>query len=391
MFKNQIVSKVYQFLAALALSVIVPLALLGCKGDTSSQTKSLNNFARNSGDVARNVCSGDQKIVAGIHTEWDHVDFSRAKSSDIPKLKVALSNSLSAVPSNLQELFFGLGGKIVFNPNLAEPAKSSTDLSCDLTAEKSKFASEGTSKIEACWTVDPKTSNVVVLMNPTVDSVQHATVRMFGYILSQILTKIAVNDKGALVAQSDQAFDMLMGDIATAVIADIKRPGSKYNLKVNESLVNSKDFRYFAFAESFDSFYCNAGLRRSMARPDEFPKTHALFEQMDHELRKIQVVSKSTRQDNAAAETTFNLAGSEDQIGDGSEFNLGLLGGLFGALRGVGGLVAGAGRAVVGGAGGLLKGAVGGLGKLMSGAGGGLISQFMPFVQQIMGMFGGGG
>jgi hypothetical protein len=329
-------------------------------------------------------------MVAGIHAEWDHVDFSRAKSADIPKLKDALRKSMSAVPSNLQELFFGLGGKIVFTPNLNQPAKSSSELSCDVSAEKSKFASEGTSKIEACWTVDPKTTNVIVLMNPSVESVQHATVRMFGYILSQILTKIAVNDKGALVSQTDAAFEMLMGDIASAVIADIKRPGSKYNLKVNESLANSKEFKYFAFAESFDSYYCNASLRKSMARPDEFPRTYALFERMDQELRKVQVFSKTDSQGASAAEPTFQLAGSGDQIGDGGEFNLGILGGLFGALKGVGGFLTRGVGAIASGAGGLLQNAVGGLGNLVSGAGG-LISQFMPFVQQIMGMFGGGG
>ncbi len=390
MLKNQYVSRGYHLVAVLTLSVIAPLALLGCKGDSSSQTKSLNNFARSSGDVVRNVCSGDQKMVTGIHAEWDHVDFSRANTSDVPKLKDALSKSLSAVPTNLQELFFGLGGKIVFNPNLNEPAKSSSDLSCDVAAEKSKFASEGTSKIEACWTVDPKTANVIVLMNPSVESVQHATVRMFGYILSQILTKIAVNDKGALVSQTDAAFEMLMGDIASAVIADIKRPGSKYNLKVNESLANSKDFKYFAFAESFDSYYCNAGLRKSMARSDEFPRTYALFERMDQELRKVQVISNSGSNSASASEDTFHLAGSGDQVGDGSEFNLGLLGSMFGALRNVGGLVARGAGGLLRGAGGLLKGAAGGLGNLVSGAGG-LISKFMPFVQQIMGMFGGGG
>ncbi len=400
MAKHCNVSRGYQWVGLLALSVMAPLALLGCKGESNSQTKSLNNFARNSGDVARNVCTGDNQIVAGIQAEWDHVDFTRAAEADVPKLKNSLKKSLSAVPTNLQELFFGLGGKIVFSPNLSEPAKSSSDLTCDRTGEKAKFAGEGTGQIEACWTVDPRTSDVIILMNPTEESVQHATVRIFGYILSQVLTKIGVDEKeNVLVAQKDGMFEMLMGDIAAAVIADVKRPGSKYTLKLNESLTRSPEFKYFAFAESFDSFYCNSALRQSMAKKDEFPKTYALFERMDRELRKVQVSANSTNDG-------FNLAGDGEQIGEDGAFNLGILGGLFrgiggvgrflggGLLKGIGaagrgvaGLARGAfqgGRAILGGGARLLGGAAGGIGKLLGGAGGGIINS-------IMSLFGGGG
>lgn len=394
----------YQLVGVLALSVIAPLTLLGCKGESNSQTKSLNNFARNSGDVARNVCSGNYQMVAGIQAEWDHVDFSRADEAEVPKLKNALKKSLSAVPSNLQELFFGLGGKIVFSPNLSEPAKSSSDLTCDRSGEKAKFAGEGTSQIEACWTVDPRTSDVVILMNPKEESVHHATVRIFGYILSQVLTKVGVDEKeNVLVAQKDGAFEMLLGDIATAVISDVKRPGSKYTLKLNESLTRSPEFKYFAFAESFDSFYCNAALRRSMAQKDEFPQTYALFERMDRELRKVQVSGNATRDNTDAG---FSLAGDGEQIGEDGAFNLGILGGLFrgiggvgrflggGLLKGIGaagrgvaGLARGAfqgGRAILGGGARLLGGAARGIGGLLGGAGGGIINT-------IMSLFGGGG
>lgn len=392
----------YRFLGVLALTMIAPLTFLGCKGDFNSQTKSLNNFARNSGDVARNVCSGNYQMIAGIQAEWDHVDFSQAAEAEVPKLKNALKKSLSAVPTNLQELFFGLGGKIVFSPNLSEPAKSSSDLTCDRSGEKAKFAGEGTGQIEACWTVDPRTFDVVILMNPKEESVQHATVRIFGYILSQVLTKVGVDSKeNVLVAQKDGAFEMLLGDIATAVISDVKRPGSKYTMKLNESLTRSPEFKYFAFAESFDSYYCNTTLRQSMAKKDEFPQTYALFEHMDRELRKVQVSGKD------GANDSFSLAGDgEHQIGEDGAFNLGILGGLFrgiggvgrflgggllrgigGAGRGVAGLARGAfqgGRAIFGGGARLLGGAAGGIGNLLGGAGGGIINT-------IMSLFGGGG
>jgi hypothetical protein len=365
---------------------------VSCTGDLSvSKQKSLNNFARGSGDVSRNVCSGDQDFVLGIHQEWDHVDFTRAPANKVPELKSALKASLSAVPANLQDLYFGLGGKIIFTPNLGKPATSSTDLTCDNSAANKKFASEGTDRVEACWTIDTKTADIVILMNPTVESVEHATVRIFGYILSQVLTKLDLSEEGTIVTQRNEEFDRFMTDIAAAVIADVRRPGSKYTLAVNQSLISSDEFKYFAFAESFDSYYCNAALRNSMSRPDEFPKTYALFQKMDRELQGIQVSQVAKNYNNTSHEG-FSLLGDPEQ----ASFNLGILRGLFGGIgriggflgRGVGALGRGifnGGRAVLGGAGRLLGGAAGGLGGILGNIGGG------GLISMIMNLFGGGG
>ena len=373
-------------------AVLTTILVAGCTGGVeTSSSKSLNNFARGSGDVSRNVCSGKQEIVIGIHNEWDHVDFSRAPNDQIPALKQALRSSLSAVPSNLQQLFFGLGGKIVFTPSLNEPAKSSADLSCQSSAAKSKFASEGTNKIDACWTVDSKTMNFVVLMNPTVEAVQHSTVRMFGYILSQILTKLGLSQSGSVIAQRDDAFEQMLTDIGRAVVADVRKPGSKYSFAVNESLINSEEFKYFAFAESFDSYYCNAQLRQSMAKADEFPQTFALFKQMDMELSKVKTPHDVSK--NKSSESSkFTLADdSQDGTIGNASMSLGIFSFLFSGLRsvagGLGGVAKGifnGGRALVGGAGQLLGGAAQGLGGLLGNAGGGLIGL-------IQNLFSGGG
>jgi hypothetical protein len=137
-----------------ALTVV--LLLQGCNGVTGvSETKSLNNFARGSGDVSRNVCSGNNEVVMGIKSEWDHVDFSKVAPDQVDGLKQVLKRSLTAVPSNLQQVFFGIGGRIVFSTNLNNPGNSSGELSCQRSAANDKFASEGTSRVDACWVVDP--------------------------------------------------------------------------------------------------------------------------------------------------------------------------------------------------------------------------------------------
>lgn len=386
--------------SAIPLAAMVLLA--GCKGDlTVSSGKSLNNMARNNGEVSRNVCKGNNRAVLGIHQEWDHVDFSRVSTDQVPALKSALQNALSAVPANLQDLFFGLGGKIVFTKNLDKPARSSTDLTCDQSGQRRNFISEGTDRIEACWTTDSKTSDVVILMNPSVDSVNHATIRIFGYILSQILSKLEVSDDGVMITKKNEHFEDLMSDIAAAVVADVRRPGSKYTFSANDALLRSDEFKYFAFAEAFDSFYCNTDLRKSMARPDEFPATYALFENMDRELRNVQVV-EAYRGVSEDSSDKLNQSRTE------RTFNLGIFGGLFrglmgagrflggGLLRGVGFLGRGVGvlgkgifnggKAILGGGARLLGGAAGGLGNVLGIGNGGLINM----VGSLIGGGGGG-
>ena len=399
-------------LACITMAILTALSMLSCKADVSaSGEKSLNNFARNSGGISRNVCRGDNKVVKGIHQEWDHVDFTRVPQGKVPELKRALESSLSAVPSNLQELFFGLGGTIVFSEDLDKPVQSSSDLSCDRSGNNAKFASEGTNRIEACWTTDSKTQDVVILMNPTVESVHHSTVRIFGYILSQILTKISVNDESVIIMQRDEQFDALMTEISTAVLADVRRPGSKYKLTVNESLIHTDDFKYFVFAESFDSYYCNTQLRQDMAKVDEFPKTFALFEAMDQELKAVSLAAQNAEGASAVSNDGFSLQGASAA----AAFNLRFFGGLFrgigrmggflgrGLFRGVGFLgrgVAGLGRgifrggaALVRGGGRLLGGAARGLGGLFGGGGGGGIGGggLINLISSFVGGGGGGG
>jgi hypothetical protein len=204
---------------------------------------------------------------------------------------------------------------------------------------------------------------------------------MFGYILSQILTKIGVSDSGVIESQRDEAFEQMLSDIGRAVISDVKKPGSKYSFAVNESLIQGEDFKYFAFAESFDSYYCNTQLRDSMARKDEFPQTFALFKDMDSALKKITTGSDSSK-NSASASSGFSLADGGQEIGasGAAAMNLGLFGG--GLFRGIGGFFRGAGGAVIRGVGTLGKGVagigrgifnggraiVGGAGRLLGGA-----------------------
>jgi hypothetical protein len=352
--------------------------LVGCKiADNSAKTKSLNNFARSSGDVSRNTCSGNNQVVMGIKSEWDHVDFSRVAPNQVSTLKQTLKQSLSAVPANLQQLYFGLGGKIIFSTNLNASVRDES-LTCQRSAANDQFTGEGTSRVDSCWVVDPKTNNVLILMNPSVESIQHSTVRVFGYILSQVLTKLSMDDKETIVRQDDAAFQRFLGDIAKAVVDDVQKPGSKYSFTINKSLLGTEEFKYFAFAESFDSYYCNAGLRASMGKKDEFPKTFALMQRLDQDLAAIGGAGSATARESGAAVASQ---------GSMSQFNLGIFSGLFGGMANIlGGLGKGifnAAGGLLGGAGNLLGGVVNGAGNLLGAAGGGVTGLFQS-------LFGGG-
>jgi hypothetical protein len=365
------------------LMLVLGLFLLSCNVPRdNARTKSLNNFARNNNQqLQRNVCKADQTPVSGINAEWDHTDFSAVPPEKLSAVRHALETALTAVPQNLQQLYFGLGGTIVFSSTLNVPANSKDELTCPQDDFNRAFASEGTGEIDACWTVNPKTFDFAVLMNPSVESVQHGTVRIFAYILSQILTKIDVDDQ-VIVVRPDQEFNRLMDKIVVALMEDVQASKGKYSLAVNEALKKSPEFKYYVFAEAFDSFYCNAGLREQMSKDGEFPRTHKLFLDMDRQLSEIQVLAPKV----SSRSSGFSLSGSDLKEGSGPAFELGLLGGLF---RGLGGVARGLGGGLIRGVGAIGRGALGTVGGIAR-AGGNLLGGAVRGVGRLLG-FGGGG
>jgi hypothetical protein len=346
----------------------------GCKASNSkSDLQSLNNFARSDATAfVPNDCTGgpgaENNVVLGINQEWDHVDFSEVPVAERDARKSDLKRALSAVPANLQELYFGLGGTIKFSNN---PAAA-----CGLTDAKAQFAQEGQSQMHACWDVDKTTKDFVIHMQPKQEAIRHATVRMFGYILSQVLTSVTMNDQNKIVYERDESFDDAVALISNAFMDDVRANISaakaagrtpKYDMATNKDLVKDKDFRFYVFAEAFDSYYCTAALRQEMAKKGEFPKTHEQFAKLDAALNAVKVANQT-----AAASLTDAPIGIDPEYAAAAGAQLWggrLLGGVARVGAGIGRGIFRGGAAVIGGGARLLGGAVRGTGALFRGAG----------------------
>ncbi len=232
-------------LLASTMIIAGAIYMASCKKNSNqtSSEKSLNNFANGSNKVAANDCHGKEQPVLGIKQEWDHTAFIDVEESKKGPLKASLQRALSAVPSNLQTIYFSLGHTIAFKSNLHLPPESSSELSCSSKDLDSKFASEGSGDIDGCWTIDPKTEKMVILLNPTTDSVKHATVRMFGFVLSQVLSSLDLNPKGELTTYDNKSFHTHLDLVAKAIVNDVRNSKGKYEFAENQTIVSTPDFK----------------------------------------------------------------------------------------------------------------------------------------------------
>jgi hypothetical protein len=360
------------------------VALSGCKlgGGDSSDVKTLDNFARKSAaPVTNHLCSGGNEVISGLKESGDAISIDPTLSASMRSdLSHAMDTALSAVPTNLQLLFVGLGGKIVVGKN--------TDANCRgrITSDAARtFASEGQTAIKSCWDVDegllakrlelvqnyqgdgteqdPAAASeaskapITIYVNADAKDVRHATVRIFSYILSQVLVTIADSGNGSItLGASNDAFTSAKVDLANALLADVKR-NSKYDLSLFRRIAqpDSREFQDYVFAEAFDSWYCNAETRSLMA--SDFSTSHGIFAAMAAELEDLdpgeiagQDASTSSSASDAVAATDSGMdEGSSAMALTGSGFGLRFFGGFFrGVARVAFGVARFAGRVAVG-------------------------------------------
>lgn len=362
-------------------------ATVSCKKQSQSSTKSLDNFTRADGEaVKRNSCSGSFEPFIGVKKEWDFVKFDNKSISEVDRNRLLheVEKSLTSIPAQLQQTVFAMGTSILFTTGLNQKSGNQSEggssLSCVNGPADYKFVSEGTGKAEGCWVVDPESGNFVILLNPAVDSINHAFVRTFGYLLSQVLTRVDMDTAGKVKKVENKKFDSFMSKVAVALIADVQLSNGKSSLAKYKSQIDTTSFKHFAFAESFDSFYCSKETLSSMSA--SFKKTKAEMEFLHEELIQLKLEEAdvdSKKGTSLTTNTTTNVQVDEDSsLGFGR-----LLGGALGGLGRVGGgLLRGAGAVGGGlarGAAGLGRGAVsvgrgvlGGGARLVGGAGRGL-------------------
>jgi len=277
-------------LVALITALSAPVG--GCKRTTApsqSETKSLDNFA--GGEFVVNSCMGREAVVAPQSSL--HADPASIKT---------LNEVLGAVPTELQTAFFdGLRGEIRVVADHRAACRT-----------KSTGSSAAREDLVSCWQPSEDGKSVTIFIrkgesnDETSRNIRHATVRAFGYVLSQIIVKIRQTAQGSELGEN-AAFDEVKSEIAQSFILDVA--GSKdFKLEnltamLDQSVVaeglsegertaawkampagsRKTEFMDAVFAEAFDSWQCSSSTRGKMAA--SFSRTAAAFAPVMDELR----------------------------------------------------------------------------------------------------------
>jgi hypothetical protein len=338
------------------LAVLITLsvsAISACKSvnQSASDSKSLDNFARKQGDaIVQNSCDGS--ITGGFtdqHKDYFEQWFTDSQiqskdsliqigadagnAGDAAVIDAALKKALTSVPLNLQLVFFGLKNRIVINEISNEICKGEFP---GLQPHARIFASEGTLnpadfdtsasakitdesvKINSCWIFNEAKQRVEIHINNDVTtdsngvkravSVEHSTVRIFAYVLSQIAAhadlkgaqtddvfgavdaKTYMPDKYGINFAKNDDFMKAMIQLEQDVTADVDASKGKYDLSFYKGMIaNSQtrdSFKHYLFADAFDSFYCSSATRTVMIK--DFPKSFSTFEQVASSLENMQ-------------------------------------------------------------------------------------------------------
>jgi hypothetical protein len=260
-----------------AFCAMAAFQFAGCKPQPpNSEVQSLENFA--AGElIKRNSCDSSPEAVKSDAV----VKLMKRSFVEGPKtLRDQVEKAVAAVPRDYLELFESLGGRV--------RVTSQVGIYCDpilneITGFRQGFVSE------ACYQLDPEPDSfaqIVVLNTP--EAVGHHIVREFGFVFSQILAKsniVVQGNKLKIQSSSGVRSDLveIRGQLMESFLKDVVysphfnletvRPfigdhSSKIvgNVKANRapltgveiSSVNLERLTDFVFAESFDSYFCNA-------------------------------------------------------------------------------------------------------------------------------------
>jgi hypothetical protein len=333
----------------LTMSVGVLSACKSVNNDVSDG-KSLDNFARKQGiAITQNSCDGS--ITGGFtgqHKDYFDQWFTDSQvqskdsliqigadggsSADAAIIEGALKKALTSVPLNLQLVFFGLKNRIVVNeisneickgefPGLQPHARifaSEGNLNpADFDTSASAKITDDSVKVNSCWIFNDAKQRVEIHINndittnangvKTAAAVEHSTVRIFAYVLSQIAAhanlkgaqtrdvfgavdaKTYMPDKFGINFAKNDDFMKAMIQLEQDVTADVDGSNGKYDLSFYRGmLANSQtrdSFKHYLFADSFDSFYCSSATRAVMQK--DFPKSFSTFEQVATSLENM--------------------------------------------------------------------------------------------------------
>lgn len=257
---------------------LVALAALGtffaCKPQGDSETKALDNFA---GGTDVHKCGGKYKSR-----------LPNGALNDPGDLRDEVEAALSSVPEGIQDLYF-------------KTMRGRISVTKDAGAICSGVANAGktVAAVTSCWKAVGGAP--VIFINATAQDVRHSLVRGFGYYVSEewFHGKDLYPDKRRI----GQA---LLSDVASSTKYDLYEFRKMLDALVLEKGINDAErnkrldglpppvhsvardvFYDYAFAETFDSYYCNSGTRYTLAKGKVFQRTGAVFKELKDDLEAL--------------------------------------------------------------------------------------------------------
>ncbi len=388
------------------IAAVLVAGLFGCDVQKSgSETKSLDNFARAStSDLRQNQCHGSYPLMEDLFSpEVEMINIRPAQGQKVEQLQAKVESALRAVPTEVQVAYFGLGGIIEVTPNAHEICSQK------LTADQKDRVSEGGGRIKGCWKYQTdfyindsnqyeEDKRVVIYVDTDEASIEHALVRTFGYVLSQVLVKLDHQEGQAYLTQvaGDEQFDGAKQAVALAFLKDVAGSNGKYDLSAYKSLVgaevlsqddlvrrtswdalmasspeSAKAFMDYVFAEAFDSTYCSDETRATMsagfaAAAAAFAPVAEAITGLKSDLKTVDKIEQVATTDSAIASATNPAQGDDGFKPVKKRQAYGLFGGrIFGGIaRAIGAI----GRGVIRVGSAVVRGAVRVTGAVVRGA-----------------------
>jgi hypothetical protein len=285
------------------IALMLGLASAGCQKQSASTIQSVDNFAAAESRRIRNRCSGDYPVVVP-EAELDR--YVLVPSGD-RTLMGAAKRALTAVPTVLQEIYFGNGATIEITPQARALCSSPEAVS------HQRFAGFKPTEVEACWTRDDAKGFRIVL-DAKAEVVEHQIPRLMSYFITDVMMLADWNPAADersnpiyLPVSSPAGRHFLVGKINLAlnyledvavtknerfslaafqglVADDILAARGEQRAKLFKPNVQNVTFANYVFAETFDSLLCSDSTRERLG---DFPQARALGTTL---LREIQLI-----------------------------------------------------------------------------------------------------
>jgi hypothetical protein len=258
------------------------IAGFGCKPNSHSTAKSLDNFNKVKSHVSHNICTGKFANSKGYRNGINLDKKLKISHEKAQKVRDLVLRALTAIPKRIKDLFFKKARiKLVKSPECSFPTETS----------QSQFREESP---DGCWDKTAlKEHKIIALLKLDPDAIEHTTVRLIGLFYADLL-------KGHY-DQTDTSraslFGALKQSLPSAFFMDLNsqgqdpKPLSDYYNQLQG--FDKEQFERSLLADAFDSQYCNDQTREVFEQ--KFKNTNLVYHGRPDVIAKLISKRKDSR------------------------------------------------------------------------------------------------